>query len=132
VTFLKQQKKTRGHKINLRLEITEFSAPRRSSQQTHRTELLTRGGKKERRAVRREGKKKLTYSRLEAAPEEKRQNSRCNLLLADIVEAAQLEERATSLSKDFREAEEEEEEEEEDSRMLSSFVMNLDFASDVQ
>jgi hypothetical protein len=63
---------------------------------------LTRGGKKERRAVRREGQKHLTYSRQEAAPEKKRQYSRGNLLLADIVEAAQLEERATSLSKDFR------------------------------
>jgi hypothetical protein len=94
---------------------------------------LTRGGKKERRAVRREGKKKLTYSRQEAAPEKKRQHSRGNLLLADIVEAAQLEERATSLSKDFRETEEEEEEEEEeDSRTLSSFALNSDFSSDVQ
>jgi len=37
------------------------------------------------------------------------------------------------LSKDFRETEEEEEEEEEeDSRMLSSFALNSDFASDVQ
>jgi len=90
---------------------------------------LTRGGKKERRAVRREGRKKLTYSRQEAAAEKKRQYSRGNLLLADIVEAAQLEERATSLSKDFRETEEEEEE---DSRMLLSFALNSDFASDVQ
>jgi hypothetical protein len=93
--------------------------------------LLTRGGKKERRAVRHEGQKKLTYSRQEAAAEKKRQYSRGNLLLADIVEAAQLEERATSLSKDFRETEEEEEEEQ-DSRMLSSFALNSDFASDVQ
>ncbi len=83
------------------------------------------------------GKKKLTYSRQEAAAEKKRQYSRGNLLLSDIVEAAQLKERATSLLKDLRETEEEEEEaqeeeEEEDSRILSSFALNSDSASDVQ